>query len=106
MKIYRIENRMIRRAERDAMLHRVSMLDKAAGGEDMISLSAEAGDSFNREHVVRLERDELRMLALKHVNDRSSVLDDLESDREFKDAEKQALSNELAMRIMHRPVKL
>lgn len=103
MKIYSIQSRIIRRAERDAMLNRVSLLGKAAGGEDMVSLSAEARNSFMRENEIKTGRDELEMLALRHINDSSPLLEGLEKDREFKEAEKQALSNELAMRIMHRP---
>ncbi len=101
MKIYHIQNRIIRRAERDAMLNNVSLLGRVAGGEDMVSLSAEARNSFMRDNVVRPGQDELKMLALRHINDSSPVLEDLENDREFKDAEKQALSNELALRIIH-----
>ncbi len=102
MKLYRIQSSLDRRAERNASQVKAAGLKKASGGEDLVILTAEALNSFNRDKEIRNREEELRRLALRHVNDLSPELAGLEHDAEFMKAERCALMHELEMRIILR----
>jgi len=99
MKIYRMENNRQRRAERRSLPIRCAGLKRAAGAEDMVSLTREAIELFSSNNVAKIREQELKHLALRHINDRNPELENLESDPEFVRAEKLALLAELVIRV-------
>jgi len=99
MKIYEISKSRNRRVEIHSMPAEVSALKKAAGGEDMVILTAEAINSFQRDNFTKTREMELAKLALRHINDYRPELENLENDTEFIKAEKLALLAELVIRI-------
>ena len=99
MNIYQINNNKNRRAESRYVPSGVSVLKTAAGGEDMVILTSEARNSFQRDSYTKNRELELRKLALEHINDCSPIIDALESDAEFITAEKLALLAELVIRV-------
>jgi hypothetical protein len=99
MKIYYIEKSMDQGLQKTVSAGQVSGLKKAAGGEDMVILTPEALNSYRRENDARLREEELVRLALMHIDDRNTVLDELENDAEFIKAERRMLMAELVMRV-------
>lgn len=95
MKIYYIEKCMDQKLQKAASAARTSGLKLAAGGEDIITLSIDAVSSFNRDNVF----NELKKLALRHIDDFNPELDGLRDDPEFMAAERGQLMAELVMRI-------
>ena len=99
MNIYQIQKNRDRRAERYAESSEISGLKIAAGGEDIVTLTAEAINSFRRENTAKNREQGLIELALKHINDDSPVLEGIKNDPEFMMAERLALLAELAIRV-------
>lgn len=99
MNIYHINKKWNSQTERYAIPEKASGLKIAAGGEDIVSITDEALNSFKREHYARTRQQELVKLALEHVNDSSPMLDDIKNDAEFMKAEKLALLGELVVRV-------
>ncbi len=100
MKIYRMQKNSRRAAERMVLPVNVSGLKKAAGGEDIVILTDEAVKSFKRGKELKNRDNELRKLALDHVNDINPEFENLENDSEFARAEKLSLLAELVIRIV------
>lgn len=99
MKLYRLNRNSGQSAERHISSAESSALKKAAGGEDIVILTAEAISSFKRENSAKNREQELVNLALRHINDRRPELEDPEDDMEFKRAERLALLAELVIRV-------
>ena len=98
MKIYRMENRIRGKAERKKIRTELSDLAMAAGGEDLLTLSREAVDCYTKNRIIKLQEERLKKLALRHINDQSPLLDGLNREPEFVQAEKLARIAELAIR--------
>jgi len=99
MKIYQMNKSRNHRAERKVIQTGVSGLKKAAGGEDIVTLSAEAINSFSRDNFAKHREQELRELALMHINDFNPEFENLENDHEFVKGERLALLAELVIRV-------
>ena len=101
MKIYQIQKNMNRRAERYAESAGLSGLKIAAGGEDIVTITDEAINSFRRDKTAKNREQDLIKLALLHINDHSTLIDGLQYDHEFAAAEKLVNLSELVIRVTH-----
>jgi len=99
MNIYQIQKNRDRRAERDAISAKLSGFRKAAGGEDIVTLTDEALSSFRRENDAKNREEELKNLARMHINDHSPLVEELKDDTEFMMAERLVLLSELIIRV-------
>jgi len=98
MNIYKLQTNLGRKGERKVIPVKASTLKRAAGGEDIVTLSDEAMERFRRESSVKDREEYLVKLALQHINDYSPELENLENDHEFMKAEKLSLLAELVIR--------
>lgn len=98
MNIYKLQTNLSRKGERKVIPVKASALKRAAGGEDIVTLSDEAMERFRRESSVKDREEYLVKLALQHINDYGPELKNLENDHEFMKAEKLALIAELVIR--------
>ncbi len=103
MNIYQLTNNTRNRIKLQGRPVKLSGLKKAAGGEDMVHLTQEARERFTRNNVVKLQEQEMKNLALKHINDSSLLLENPGSDPEFSRAEKLVLMAELVARVIPSP---
>lgn len=92
MKVYRLEKGITKRTEK-------TWLKRAAGGEDIVTLSDEALKRFKNGNRGASRVTDPVKLALEHINDASPVLDELANDAEFIAAERLALLAELCIRV-------
>ena len=97
MKIYHISNGD-QQAERNTVNSGIAGLKKAAGCEYLSRFTFE-------DLAVKTEEEKLKELALMHIHDFNPELTGLNDDHEFKEAWKRLLMNELALRIVHVPVR-
>jgi len=100
MNIYQMQKKWDHRAEKNDLRVGISRLKKVSGGEDIVTLSAEAINSYRKDNVVKIREQELIKLALRHVNDSSPEIEDIGNDREFIKAERLALMAELVIRVV------
>ncbi|HOO71773.1 MAG TPA: hypothetical protein PK926_08415 [Spirochaetota bacterium] len=100
MKIYQLANNNRKRTSIHGLRRGLSVAKKAAGAEDLILLTREARESFNRDNVVKLKEQELKNLALKHINDYYPGMEKYDTDPEFIRAEKMTRLAELVVRII------
>jgi len=98
MNIYKLQKNLDRKGERKVIPVKTSALKRAAGGEDMVTLSDEAMERFRRESSVKDREEYLVKLALQHINDYNPELENPCSDPEFSKAEKLTLLAELVIR--------
>jgi len=94
MNIQQRDKNRYRRAERYVVPAEASGLKKAAGGEDIVILTDEAINCFKRDNSAKNREEELRKLALRHINDYSPELENPGDDPEFMKAEKLVLPAE------------
>ena len=99
MNIYKLQKNLDRKGERKIIPVKTSALKRAAGGEDIVTLSEEAMERFRRESFVKDREGYLKELALQHINDYNPELENPGSDPEFRKAEKLALLAELVIRV-------
>ncbi len=99
MNIYKLQKETGRKTERKVLSTKVSALKRAAGGEDIVTLSDEAIEKFRRDSSAKNREEYLRDLALQHINDYSPELENPEDDPEFVKAEKLSLLAELVIRV-------
>lgn len=98
MNIYKLQTNLGRKGERKVIPVKASALKRAAGGEDIVTLSDEAMERFRRESSVKDREEYLVKLALQHINDYNPELENPGSDPEFSNAEKLSLLTELVIR--------
>lgn len=99
MNIYKLQRNPGRNGERKVIPVKSSALKRAAGGEDIVTLSDEAMKRFRRESSVKDREEYLVKLALQHINDYSLELENPADDPEFSKAERLALLAELVIRV-------
>ena len=100
MKIYQLANNNRKKTRIHELRRALSVAKKAAGAEDLVLLTREARESFNRDNVVKLNEQELKKLALKHINDYYPGMEEFDTDPEFIRAEKMTRIAELVVRII------
>ncbi len=71
MNIYKLQRNPGRNGERKVIPVKSSALKRAAGGEDIVTLSDEAMERFRRESSVKDREEYLVKLALQHKKDSS-----------------------------------
>lgn len=98
MNIYKLQKNLDRKGERKIIPVKTSALKRAAGGEDIVTLSEEAMERFRRDSSVKDREEYLKELALQHINDYNPELENPGSDPEFRKAEKLVLLAELVIR--------
>jgi hypothetical protein len=98
MNIYKLQRNPGRNGERKVIPVKSSALKRAAGGEDIVTLSDEAMERFRRESSVKDREEYLVKLALQHINDYSPELENPADDPEFSKAERLSLLAELVIR--------
>jgi len=98
MNIYKLQRNPGRNGERKVIPVKSSALKRAAGGEDIVTLSDEAMERFRRESSVKDREEYLVKLALQHINDYSPELENPADDPEFSKAERLSLLTELVIR--------
>ncbi len=99
MKIYQIQEHLKNRSERTFLHGEVSGLKRAAGGEDIVTLTEEAISSFRNEQLAKKREQYLINLAKMRIDDLKPGFEYELIDRELLAGEKIVLMAELVMRV-------